>query len=182
MVTPKDRKPEEYIIGTGNQLAPGEVVIGEILGLSAAAEPLVSFPQINGNKPVVAMSTLPINAEQVGRRVALLFAAGDLDQPLIIGLIHSPLQDLIDEFEATSTHSNDQHVTQSSQVAETDTSIEASIDGKKVVIEGQDEVVLKCGEASITLKKSGKVIIRGKYLLNRSTGVNRILGGSVQIN
>lgn len=56
------------------------------------------------------------------------------------------------------------------------------VDGKKVVIEAKDEIVLKCGDASITLTKAGKIMIRGKYLLNRSTGVNRILGGSVQVN
>ncbi|MEW5071937.1 hypothetical protein AB1P14_09365, partial [Pseudomonas aeruginosa] len=38
------------------------------------------------------------------------------------------------------------------------------------------------GKASITLTRAGKVIIRGAYLSSRSTGVNRIKGGSVQIN
>ena len=49
-------------------------------------------------------------------------------------------------------------------------------------ITAEKEIVLKCGKASITLTKAGKVIIRGTYLLNRSSGVNRIKGGSVQIN
>ena len=30
--------------------------------------------------------------------------------------------------------------------------------------------------------RAGKVLIRGAYLLSRSSGVNRIKGGSVQIN
>jgi uncharacterized protein (DUF2345 family) len=63
-----------------------------------------------------------------------------------------------------------------------DTGSDVRVDGKKVVLEAQEEVVLKCGDASITLNKSGKISIRGKYILNRSTGVNRILGGSVQVN
>jgi hypothetical protein len=42
--------------------------------------------------------------------------------------------------------------------------------------------VLHCGKASITLTRAGKVIIRGEYVLARSSGVNRIVGGSVQIN
>ena len=37
-------------------------------------------------------------------------------------------------------------------------------------------------KASITLTKAGKVLIEGSYLLSRSTGVNRIKGGSVQLN
>ena len=32
------------------------------------------------------------------------------------------------------------------------------------------------------LTRAGKVLIQGAYLLSRSTGVNRIKGGSVQIN
>jgi hypothetical protein len=183
MGAPKNSKPGEYSLNSSNQLAPGEVVIGEIEGLSAGGGPLVNFPQNGGQQPVVAMSTVAINAEHKGRQVALLFSAGDLNRPLIIGLIHSPLQDLIDSFEVTPDHGEGvPRVADSPALQQTDTRVEADVDGKRVVIEGQDEVVLKCGEASITLTRAGKIIIRGRYLLNRSTGINRILGGSVQIN
>jgi uncharacterized protein (DUF2345 family) len=57
-----------------------------------------------------------------------------------------------------------------------------TLNGKKIIFTGQDEIVLKCGKASITMTKAGKIIIRGAYLLNRSSGVNKIKGGSVQIN
>ena len=50
------------------------------------------------------------------------------------------------------------------------------------MIEGKEEIELKCGESSIVLTKAGKILIRGKYLLSRSSGVNRIMGGSVQVN
>ncbi|MFL5356870.1 hypothetical protein [Archangium sp.] len=60
--------------------------------------------------------------------------------------------------------------------------MEAHVDGKRVVIEGQDEIVLKCGEASITLRRNGKVIVKGTYLESRATGTHRIKGGSVEIN
>jgi hypothetical protein len=56
------------------------------------------------------------------------------------------------------------------------------IDGKRISFDAKEEIVLRCGKSSITLTKAGKVIIRGAYLLNRSSGVNRIKGGSVQIN
>ncbi len=59
---------------------------------------------------------------------------------------------------------------------------EARLDGERVVLSADKEIVLKCGKASITLTRAGKVLIRGAYLLNRSSGVNRIKGGSVQIN
>ena len=44
------------------------------------------------------------------------------------------------------------------------------------------QIVLKCGKASITLTRAGKVLIRGAYLSSRSSGVNRIKGGSIQLN
>ncbi len=56
------------------------------------------------------------------------------------------------------------------------------IDGQTVTFDAKKEIVLRCGKSSITLTRAGKVIIRGAYLLNRSSGVNRIKGGSVQIN
>jgi len=42
--------------------------------------------------------------------------------------------------------------------------------------------VLRCGKASITLTREGKVLIHGSYISSRSTGVNRVKGGSVQLN
>ncbi|HVE38427.1 MAG TPA: hypothetical protein VNM14_00980 [Planctomycetota bacterium] len=59
---------------------------------------------------------------------------------------------------------------------------EVKVDGKKVTLSGDEEVTLKCGKASITLTAAGKVLIKGEYLLSRSSGVNRIKGGAVQIN
>lgn len=182
MVAPQNKKSGEYSLNSNDELAPGEVVIGEIEGLSANGEALVNFPQNRSRQPIAAMSTVAISAEHEGRQVALLFTAGDLNQPLIIGLIHSPLQDLIDRFEEAADTNDDAVSAPDTESAQSNSRIEANADGKRVVIEGQDEVVLKCGEASITLTKAGKIIIRGKYLLNRATGVNRILGGSVQIN
>jgi hypothetical protein len=60
--------------------------------------------------------------------------------------------------------------------------VEAHVDGQRVTLEGSDEIVLKCGQASITLRRNGKVIIRGTYVETHSSGVNRIKGGSVQVN
>jgi hypothetical protein len=59
---------------------------------------------------------------------------------------------------------------------------EARVDGKRVTLTGHDEVTLRCGKASITLTRAGKVLIKGEYVLSRSGGINRIKGGAVQIN
>lgn len=66
--------------------------------------------------------------------------------------------------------------------APTPTDIDVTVDGRRTVITAEDEIVLRCGKASITLTKAGKILIRGAYVSSRSSGVNRIKGGSVQIN
>ena len=184
MEFPEDKLVEELVLQPAAELAAGEVVIGLLEGLSSAGEPLVNFPQNLADEAIPAMSTLPVNPENAGRRqVALLFTQGDLRNPLIIGLIHSPLQSLIDGFQIEPASDDiDQQTTSESEAVNPGTGINATIDGNRVVLEGREEVVLKCGEASITLTRAGKILIRGKYILNRSTGVNRILGGSVQVN
>jgi hypothetical protein len=58
----------------------------------------------------------------------------------------------------------------------------AVVDGKRVELRGEDEIVLSCGQASITLRRNGRVLVHGTYIETRSKGVNRIKGGSVQIN
>jgi len=114
----------------------------------------------------------------MGRQVALLFANGDPLHPVIMGVIHSPLHELLETYEVGVTESTERH-DRAQTAAQVD---DVTIDGKRIVLEGKEEIVLKCGDASITLTKAGKILIRGKYLLNRSEGVNRIMGGSVQVN
>jgi hypothetical protein len=60
--------------------------------------------------------------------------------------------------------------------------LDARVDGKRVELEGQDEIVLRCGEASITLRRNGRVVIKGAQVETRASGLNRIKGGSVAIN
>ena len=60
--------------------------------------------------------------------------------------------------------------------------IDAAADGRRVRVSAKEEIVFQCGEASITLKSDGRVIVRGTYVETHSTGTNRIKGGQVRIN
>ena len=60
--------------------------------------------------------------------------------------------------------------------------VHADVDGRRVRVEGQDEIVLQCGKASITLRRNGKVVVRGTYVETHSDGTNRVKGGQVRIN
>ncbi len=138
------------------------VTLGWVVGCEPGSCPLVDFPgNPHGPTParLLAAITLPaLQAAAAARQpVALVFERGDPTLPLITGLVQSP----------------------PTTVAPAS---EARIDGKRVVITGEEEVELRCGEASITLNKSGKLVIRGAYVETRAKGTNRIKGGSVQIN
>ena len=53
---------------------------------------------------------------------------------------------------------------------------------RTINLEADEEVTLRCGKASIQLLKDGSLRIRGKEVLSRASGTNRIRGGNVQIN
>lgn len=133
------------------------VVIGILLDVPQAASPVVAFPGCPSETGIAATTTTQLSREDIGTQVALMFVGGDPSQPLVIGRI--------------------QRLPQTAQPVAV-----AHIDGERLEFSAEKEIVLRCGKASITLTREGKVIVRGTYLSSRSTGVNRIKGGSVQIN
>lgn len=156
-------------------IAPGEIIIGTLTKVDALGVGYVDFPLNPTTQAVSAISTLTLTSKETTRQVALMFNQGDLSKPIVMGLIHSPLQSILENFEQ-NIENDDVELAGALDLEH------VKVEGDKVIFEAQEEMVFKCGESSITLTKSGKVLIRGKYLLNRSSGVNRIMGGSVQVN
>jgi hypothetical protein len=66
--------------------------------------------------------------------------------------------------------------------APTGAGVQVKLDGSRLEFEAHDEIVLKCGESSIVLRRNGRVEIRGVRVESRAKGVNRIKGGTVSIN
>jgi hypothetical protein len=137
------------------------VVIGKLSAWDDAGNPLIDYPSNPSECFLPAQTTVRLNQAALGREVAMMFVDGDPRQPLIIGLLQ-PLR--------------------AKPSADNQPAVAAEMDGERLVFTADKEIVLKCGESSLTLTKAGKVLIRGAYLLSRSSGVNRIKGGSVQIN
>jgi len=169
-------------VTTLSKVEPGEIILGILISIDPLGQPLVDFP-LNPNKsPITAITTLVLKAHHVSRQVALLFNKADLSQPIVIGLIHSPLQAMLDNFQQNQESTSNIKESKQVELAANLDADNVSVDGKTITFEAKDKMVFKCGQSSITLTKEGKVLIRGKYLLNRSSGVNRIMGGSVQVN
>lgn len=152
----------ELLLGQAEGEAAGGVLAsridGVVVGQVAKVEggtPHVTFAGAP-KEGFAARMVAPIGEGDVGSEVALMFEGGDPRKPIVMGKMVSPLAP-----------------------AEGQT---AAADGRRVEITAQQEIVLKCGDASITLTRAGKILIRGAYVLSRSTGTNRIQGGSVEIN
>lgn len=136
----------------------GGVIVGKLAGFDDTGKPLVNFIADVSHENIVARSMIALGKNQVGSDVVLAFEHGDLAKPIITGSLWQP--------ESSPPHDP----------------VVAELDGERVILTGKKEVVLRCGKASVTLTQAGKVLIRGAYLSTHSSGVNRIKGGSVQIN
>lgn len=156
-----------------------DIILGYITSTDEQSCPLVSFVYRGNKYELPAITTGAAGSTGEGRQVALSFVGGALHLPIILGPVYSPLNDIL---EGADTAAYEEADAEPAMSAEPLFEQPVKVDGKKVLIEGADQVELKCGEASITLTKAGKILIRGKYLLNRASGVNRIVGGSVQVN
>lgn len=133
------------------------VVIGRLVAMRNGGEPLVDFPGNTCASALSARSVVSLQMSDVGCEILLSFENGEPEKPVVTGIM------------------NDDNLQKRRP-------LEMTVDEDNVVFTAQKEITLRCGKASITLTRAGKVLIRGAYLLSRSSGVNRIKGGSVQIN
>lgn len=148
------------------------IIAGALIGVVARVGDtgviLVEYPSNTRGRLLPARSIVKIEPQDAGREVVLLFEAGDPEKPIIMGFLNNR--------EAQETILLDQIL------AKAEKPIDVKVDGETLTLTAQKEVVIRCGKSSITLTRAGKVLIRGAYLLSRSSGVNRMKGGSVQIN
>jgi hypothetical protein len=144
--------------------------VGVIAGVVQGA-PEVSWPGRRG-RPVRARLAIPLRGEALvaaaaeRRGAVLVFEGGDPARPIVVGLLE-PETPLLDELLGAPAERRPEV---------------AHVDGKRVVIEGRDEIVLRCGRASITLRRNGRIALHGMQLETRARGLQRIKGGKVEIN
>lgn len=138
----------------------GGVVVGRLVGMGELGQPLVLVP----NDPVAlaARSVVDLERSHIGREVVLAFEGGDRLRPLVMGVMRDAQACAAPEAAAGQ--------------------VEVDVDGNRMVVSARRELVLRCGAASITLDHEGRITIRGTQVTSHSAGVNRIRGGSVQLN
>ncbi len=138
------------------------VVTGELIAITDEGRtPLVLFPGQPGSAAVRARTVVDLHGPHIGQPVVLMFEGGNASRPIVMGVLRQA---------------------EGWAMAERPAQVEVDADGERLIVSAKEQLVMRCGKASITLTKAGKVLIQGSYVSSRSTGVNRVKGGSVQLN
>lgn len=134
------------------------VTIGSLIGIENYG-PIIHYSGCPNENGLIAQTIVPITPEKIDNQVLLSFVNENPECPVIVGFL---LQPDFNNFESGS--------------------VKVKIDGERLLLTAEREIVLRCGEGSITLTRAGKVIIKGSYVLSRSSGYNKIKGAAVDIN
>ena len=138
---------------------------GVRMGVIAMADPAdglwVTYAGAPMDAPLAALTTVPVTPDDEGRRVVLIFADGDPEQPIVTGFIQ------------------EQAVTATVEPA---ARTEARVDGRRIRLEAEREILLQCGRSSLLLRADGKIVVKGMEIVSRAKRANKVKGGTVRIN
>lgn len=140
------------------------IAIGTLSGFSESGDALVEVEEL-GLINIAAQALIEIDESQIAQPVALGFQGGNPYRPIVLGFLHQPAI----KSELTLTPQARQEIDIVEQ-------------GKRIVIEAEQELELRCGEAVILLTADGHIQLRGGYITSHADATQRIRGGSVQIN
>jgi hypothetical protein len=140
-------------------------VSGVLVGFAAGGAPLVEIRVGAECSRFVARTCVPLHVCDLWRELVMVFDANNPEAPFVVGVVHS---------------TGERSPVVKPEVPPAPREIE--IDGRTLVLSAHETITLQCGEASITLQRDGRIVIRGKHVVSHASGVNRIRGGSVQLN
>jgi hypothetical protein len=136
---------------------PG-LIIGWIEAIEESGLIRVSAPNL-GDGCIASRCLCPIGPEQIGAQCAIMFEQGDVERPVIMGLLQHTVLPI-----TTAGASS------------------ISQDAETFQITAAREIVLHCGKASLRLTQDGRIELRGTTLVSHASGLNRIRGGSIKLN
>jgi hypothetical protein len=139
--------------------ALGSVILARLVAIGPDGDPWV-LCEGQRCKPRRARTTIALGPALVGREV-LVCLAGLKRVPVVVGVMLAPGDEPSEASAPT---------------------VDLVIDRKRIVFTAQQEVVLRCGKASIRLSSDGKVVVEGADVVSSARRVNRIRGGAVKIN
>lgn len=157
------RATQAGVVGDEPTITPIHgVLLGELLALADDGRTvLVRYPGQPHVQALAARTTVDLQGPHIGQSVVLMFDAGNPLRPIVMGVLRGQMGWPMDPKPAQ---------------------VEVDADGQRMIVNAKEQLVLRCGKASITLTQVGKVLIEGTHISSRSSGMTRIKGGSVQIN
>ena len=139
------------------------VVTARLHGFDLQDAPvLADHPRFPGEL-VTARCAVPLRRSMIDAAVLVLHEEGDWARPIVAGVLQ-------------------QRVCTDEPAAPAVAPLALDLDGERLTLSAEREITLRCGDASITLTRAGKVIIRGNYVVSRATGHNKIKGAAIEIN
>jgi hypothetical protein len=138
-------------------------IVGHIVDVGPDGQARIEF-EGNAAGPLPARTIFNTQTRPTaGAAVLIVFENGDPMRPIILGYPRDGVASAV----TTATVSKEQPV---------------ALTVRSFVVEAGQEIVLRCGQGSITLCADGTVVVRGTRLLSRASGTNRIRGAAVRIN
>ena len=134
--------------------------LGHLVSIDVEGRCYVDFPG-NVAGPIAAKLALTDTATAEllsyprGTEVLLVFEDNELARPVIIGKVRDRLPEA---------------------------GIEIHIRGRRVTVETDEEIELRCGDAKLRISRDGKVVVLGNDVVSRARRENKIRGGTVNIN
>jgi hypothetical protein len=138
--------------------------IGKVCIVDSSGNIYVEYED-NAQVPTLARSTIEILPEHKNKEVLIVFDRNNPKAPIITGLIQEKENH---DYENPSLRRNN--------------IINFLIDDDRVELSAKKEIVLRCGKSSVTLKKDGRIAIKGTQITSRASSLNKIRGAAVRIN
>lgn len=143
--------------------AVGDVVLAVVNAINGHGEALVDLALDGVTTAVWASVAGHIDESGIGRTAVVMFIAGEWERPLVVGLVRAA--------DAAPVPAPAETVPDAPARAE-----------KHVVVEAGEALTLKCGKASLTMQKNGRLVLRGTDIASYASGTQRINGAIVEVN
>lgn len=60
--------------------------------------------------------------------------------------------------------------------------LEVTVDGETLSLTAERQIELKCGKSSLLLRRDGRIVLSGSYVVSRSRGPMKIKGATIDLN
>lgn len=128
------------------------VVVGEVVEHARDGSIMINYPA-NQHGPLPARTL--VHDVYAGARVLLAFESGLPTLPIVLGVLHE---------KATAQNGT------------------VHLKADRIVLEANEQLVLRCGEAGLEAGRNGNVHLTGKDVVSRATRTNKVRGATVLIN